>query len=100
MDNTEKFNYKNLSALKGELLLVEDNQGNSLTVTVSNVNKGSAHSDNYESFATYLKDEQPQRIPQGNYLFSHPDIGLHYLFCSAKSANDYEIIINRDATTK
>lgn len=95
MHSIEDFNFQNIKAIKGELLLVEDTQGNSLSVTVRGVRKGSAHSGDYESFTTHLVDNEPQRIPQGSYNFSHSRIGQHFLFCTATSATDYEIVINR-----
>ncbi|MCL1059493.1 hypothetical protein L2729_16095 [Shewanella gelidimarina] len=91
----DKFNFLMLKAMEGEQLRIEDGKGNSLSLTISTVIAGAAHSTDYESFSTHLTDIAPERIPQGNYTFSHPKIGKHPLFCTATSATDYEIVINR-----
>ncbi|MEC4726958.1 hypothetical protein HWQ46_15500 [Shewanella sp. D64] len=92
--------YQTFKQLIGRAVNVEDTQGNSLELILDEVVPGSAHSQNYESFTTRLKDTLPNRVPQGCYTFSHPMIGKQWLFCSAISATQYEIVINREAETK
>lgn len=99
MGALDKFNYEQLIKIKGQTLHVSDPQGNKLSVTISDVQSGAAHSADYQSFSTQFTDNHPNRIPQGSYTFSHKNIGEHYLFCTALSPTEYEIIINRSVGT-
>lgn len=92
--------YQIFKQLIGKAVNVEDAQGNSLELILDEVVPGSAHNQDYESFTTRLVDSQPNRIPQGCYTFSHPMIGKQWLFCSAISATQYDIVINREVEAK
>lgn len=90
--------YQTFKQLIGQSIAVEDTQGNTLELSLDEVATSSAHSPSYDSFSAYLNDTLPNRVPQGCYTFSHPDIGRQWLFCSAKSPTQYEIVINRKTT--
>jgi hypothetical protein len=92
--------YQIFKKLIGQTINIEDTDGNAIELKIDEVISGSAHSENYESFTTRLKDSLPNRIPQGCYTFSHPTIGKQWLFCSATSSTQYEIVINREVETQ
>ncbi|QLE87648.1 MULTISPECIES: DUF6916 family protein [Shewanella] len=95
MDNIELFNYGVLSNLIGESIQVSDEHNNQITVKIASIDTAIGHSAEGECFNLRLKDDKANQIPQGTYTFFHPDFGQQQLFCSATSAHDYEIIINR-----
>ncbi|MCL1147931.1 hypothetical protein L2747_18135 [Shewanella marinintestina] len=92
--------YQSFKQLIGKTVNVEDSQGNQLELIIDEIVTGSAHCQDYESFTTRLKDTLPNRVPQGCYTFSHPIIGKQWLFCSAISETQYEIVINREVELK
>lgn len=99
-NNSSIPSYQTFKQLIGKKVNVEDPQGNHLELIIDEIVTGSAHCQDYESFTTRLKDSLPNRVPQGSYTFSHPIIGKQWLFCSAISETQYEIVINREVELK
>ncbi len=92
--------YQTFRDMTGQIVNVTDTQANSIELTINEVVPSSAHGQNYQSFTIGLSDIIPNRLLQGCYTFSHPEIGKQWLFCTAISATQYEIVINRDIETK
>lgn len=89
------YTFENLSALRGQLLTLTDSQGNQVELEIAHVAQSTLNGTEWSAFALHLQGQEHVQIPQGCYLFDHPDLGAETLFISPKSHVQYEIIFNK-----
>lgn len=91
----ESYNAENLTRILGKEIMVRDDQGNEVPLTVAEVNISSLNGDEWEAFSVIYKGDAGFHIPQGTFTFCHSVFGEIDLFVSPKSETEYETVISR-----
>ncbi|MCO7227299.1 hypothetical protein [Pleionea sp. CnH1-48] len=91
----DKFNYKNLCSIKGNVVSLMDEHNNTVELTVAEVNAAKEHDKDKECFSVLLTGQPSYLLSQGTYNVKHDVIGDVPVFISPNSETEYEIIINR-----
>jgi hypothetical protein len=89
------FNVENLTRILDQEIMVRDDQGNEVPLTVAEVNTSSLNGEEWEAFSVIYKGDAGFHIPQGTFTFCHSAFGEIALFVSPKSETEYETVVSR-----
>ncbi|WP_144394697.1 DUF6916 family protein [Pleionea sediminis] len=96
----ENYSYETLRGIVGEQVTIEDKQGNEVSITLSEVNKGKIDGPDWEAFSAIYQGQNEFFIPQGTYTLKHPSFGEQQLFLSPNSETEYETVVTRERRDK
>ncbi|NOX43736.1 MAG: hypothetical protein GXP19_08415 [Gammaproteobacteria bacterium] len=91
----KQYNYDNLCEILGEKVMLKDDQGKEIELTIAEVYKGTLDGDDWEAFSVIYHGRKDFFISQGVYTFTHEKFGDKSLFLSPKSETEYETVVTR-----